>query len=90
MVLQMDFRAVWGDSARVGAEGNAQFGSLKSEMRHERARPARPSATRLLGGLRHAAQHDNGQVFLPALERDCKFEPDAGLAFDEHLRLGTG
>ena len=37
----------------------------------------------------HAAQRDNWQMLVSALERDNEFEPDAGLARDECLRLGA-
>jgi hypothetical protein len=35
------------------------------------------------------AQRDNRQILVSALERDNEFEPDAGLALDERLWLGT-
>jgi len=33
---------------------------------------------------------DDRQVLAPSLKRHYQFQPDAGLAFDERLRLGTG
>jgi len=38
---------------------------------------------------RYAAERDNRQMFASALEPDTEFEPDAGPAFDEHLRFRT-